>query len=110
LSPKYIGDIEEIVNSEPKTNILWVRGSHSLLVSDASSADPGYLGQLGLLPGWPGEEAYPAQPMLGQIREVLERYSATGGSYQEHVIQDTGHIPFIEKPEEFNAVFHEHIS
>lgn len=109
LSPKYLNDVEKIIKSEPKTKILWVRGSQSVLVSDASSADPGFLGQIGLLPGWPGEEAYPPQPMLGQIRYVLEGYAAAGGNYREVVIQDSGHVPFIEKPDEFNAVFHEHI-
>ena len=109
LSPKYIGDVNEIIISEPKTHILWVRGSHSLLVSDTSLGDPGYLGKLGMLPGWPGEDIYPSQPMVSQIRAVLEKYAAAGGNYEEVVIQDAGHIPFIEKPEEFNAVFHEHI-
>jgi pimeloyl-ACP methyl ester carboxylesterase len=109
LSPKYVGDVNKIINSDPKIRILWVRGSHSLLVSDTSSADPGYLGKLGLIPGWPGEDVYPPQPMVGQIRAVLDKYAATGGQYQEVVIEDTGHIPFIEKPVEFNDVFHEHI-
>lgn len=110
LSPKYLfGDVDRVISSEPKTSILWVRGSHSLFISDTAAADPGYLGMMGLIPGWPGEEAYPPQPMLGQIRSVLDKYTEAGGSYQEKVIQDTGHIPFIEKPEEFNTVFHEHI-
>ena len=110
LSPKYIGDVNAIINSDQKTKILWVRGSHSLFVSDTAIADPGYLGMIGLIPGWPGEEEYPPQPMLGQTRAVLDKYAAAGGSYQEVIIQDTGHIPFIEKPEEFNAVFHDQIS
>ena len=108
-SPKYAVDVDKIIQSEPKTKILWVRGSHDLAVSDTAASDPGYLGRLGLLPGWPGEEHYPPQPMLGQTRAVLDKYSAAGGSYEEIVIQDAGHIPFIEKPEEFNAAFHEHI-
>jgi pimeloyl-ACP methyl ester carboxylesterase len=47
--------------------------------------------------------------MLGQIRDVLEKYAAAGGSYKEVVIEDAGHAPFIEKPEEFNAVLHARI-
>jgi pimeloyl-ACP methyl ester carboxylesterase len=54
-------------------------------------------------------EVYPPQPMLGQIRHVLEAYAAAGGSYREVIIEDAGHTPFLEKPEEFNAVLHEHI-
>jgi pimeloyl-ACP methyl ester carboxylesterase len=48
--------------------------------------------------------------MLSQIRNVLERYAAAGGSYREVVIEDTGHAPFIEKPEEFNAILHAQIA
>jgi pimeloyl-ACP methyl ester carboxylesterase len=108
-SPKYAGDVDKIIQSDPKTDILWVRGSHDLAVSDTAASDPGYLGRLGLLPGWPGEEIYPPQPMLGQTRAVLEKYAAAGGRYEEVVIQDAAHIPFIEKPDEFNVAFHAHL-
>jgi pimeloyl-ACP methyl ester carboxylesterase len=108
-SPKYAGDIQQILRGEPKLRILWVRGSHDLVVSDTAASDPGYLGKLGLLPGWPGADAYPPQPMVGQTRYFLEKYSAAGGSFTEVIIPNTGHVPFIEKPEDFNAVFHQHI-
>jgi pimeloyl-ACP methyl ester carboxylesterase len=29
-----------------------------------------------------------------------------GGQYEEAVIDDAAHVPFIEKPDAFNAVFH----
>jgi pimeloyl-ACP methyl ester carboxylesterase len=109
LSPKYLGDINRLYRAEPKVNVLWVRGSHDLAVSDTAAACPGTLGSMGLIPNWPGAEIYPPQPMLGQIRAVLEKYAAAGGSYQEVVIADTGHTPFIERPEEFNRAFHAHI-
>ena len=32
--------------------------------------------------------------------------TAAGGSYEEVVIDDCGHVPFIEKPDEFDRVFH----
>jgi pimeloyl-ACP methyl ester carboxylesterase len=108
-SPKYAGNVNKITDNKFKTNILWVRGSHDLVVSDTAASDPGYLGKLGLLPGWPGEEAYPPQPMVGQTRALLEKYAASGGSYKEVVIEDAGHVPFIEKPEQFNRVFHAHL-
>jgi len=108
-SPKYQDVVHKMIQGEPKIRILWVRGSHDLAVSDTAASDPGYLGRLGLLPGWPGEEDYPPQPMLGQTRAVLERYTAAGGSYREVVIQEAGHVPFLEKPEAFNAAFHAHI-
>lgn len=109
-SPKYQNVVNKMLLGEPKIRILWARGSHDLVVSDTAASDPGYLGRLGLLPGWPGEEAYPPQPMVGQTRAVLEKYAAAGGSFKEVVIQDAGHVPFIEKPDEFNAAFHVHIA
>ncbi len=109
-SPKYAGDVEKIITCDPKPKILWARGSHDLVVSDTAASDPGFLGKMGLLPGWPGEEEYPPQPMIGQIRNILEKYAAAGGSYEEVVIDGTGHVPFIEKVAEFNQMFHAHIS
>ena len=64
---------------------------------------------MGLLPGWPGEEAYPPQPMIAQTRALLERYAAAGGSFEEVVIEDAGHVPFLEKPQVFNKGFHRHL-
>ncbi|MCB9135886.1 MAG: alpha/beta hydrolase [Anaerolineales bacterium] len=109
LSPKYAGDVTRIIHCDPKPRVLWVRGSHDMVVSDTAASDPGFLGKLGMLPGWPGEDVFPPQPMLGQTRAVLEQYAAAGGSFREVVIADAGHLPWLEKPEEFNAVFHEHL-
>ena len=108
-SPKYLSGVARLIESEPKTRVLWVRGSHDLVVSDTAISDPGHLGKLGLLPGWPGEEACPPQPMVGQTRAVLEKYTTAGGSYTEVVIQEAGHVPFIEKPQDFNHAFHRHL-
>jgi pimeloyl-ACP methyl ester carboxylesterase len=110
LSPKYAGDVSRLYTAESKVDILWVRGSHDLTVANTAASCPGTLGSMGLIPNWPGMEVYPPQPMLSQIRSVLERYAAAGGSYREVVIEDTGHVPFIEKPEEFNAILHAHIA
>ena len=108
-SPKYQKNIEKIIEMEPKSPILWVRGSDDLVVSDSAASDPGYLGRLGMLPGWPGEEAYPPQPMVGQTRAVLDKYAENGGTYKEVVIDDTGHVPFLEKPELFNKELLQHL-
>lgn len=109
LSPKYAGDVSRLYAVESKVDILWVRGSHDLAVADTAASCPGTLGSMGLIPNWPGLEVYPPQPMLGQIRDVLTKYAAAGGSYEEVVIDDAGHVPFIEKPEEFNALLHAHV-
>lgn len=109
LSPLYAGDISRLYGISPKPPVLWVRGSHDQIVSDSSLFDIGTLGAYGVIPGWPGAEIFPSQPMVGQTRAVLDKYAAADGAYQEIVIDDTGHTPYIEKPEEFNRVFHAHI-
>lgn len=106
LSPKYVGEsVAKFIDASPKPFILWVRGDSDQIVSDNSLFDFGTLGKLGFVPSWPGEDVYPPQPMVGQTRNVLEQYKAKGGSYEEVVIADTGHSPYIEKPEEFMATF-----
>jgi pimeloyl-ACP methyl ester carboxylesterase len=106
-APKYvIDDVPALIAAQPKPPILWIRGSHDMIVSDNSMFDLGALGKMELVPGWPGDDVYPAQPMVSQTRAVLERYADEGGSFQEHVIQDTAHGPHIEEPEAFNRLFH----
>jgi len=58
---------------------------------------------------WRCLDVYPHQPMFAQTRATLDRYEAEGGSYREVVIEDSGHVAFIEKPREFCAAFHAHI-
>ena len=100
ISPKYC-DLGGFAGIDPKPPALWIRGADDALVSDTSFLDLGYLGRLGMVPGWPGEEAYPAQPMVSQTRAVLAAYARNGGSYRERAIEDCGHSPHIEKPEAF---------
>ncbi len=110
VSPKYVGDtVTRFVNAAHKPPVLWVHGADDQIVSDNSLFDLGFLGQLGAVPGWPGAELYPPQPMVSQVRAALERYAAAGGSYREVLLTDCGHSPYIEKPAEFNAAFHAHL-
>ena len=109
MSPKYAGDIAKITDGRLKAPVLWIRGSHDQVVSDTSTSDIGFIGQMGLIPGWPGESVFPPQPMLKQTRVVLDKYAVVGGTYEEVVIQDAAHIPFIEKPSAFNVALHKHI-
>jgi pimeloyl-ACP methyl ester carboxylesterase len=90
----------------PKPPILWVRGDQDKIISDQSMFDVGTLGGLGFIPGYPGVDVFPSQPMVSQTRAVLDKYAAAGGNYREYVIEGTGHTPYIEKPEEFNREFH----
>ncbi|MFN8531841.1 MAG: alpha/beta fold hydrolase [Anaerolineae bacterium] len=109
LSPKYIGDVSRLYRIDPKPAVLWVRGEHDQIVSDMSLFDMGTLGMLGAIPGWPGKDIYPPQPMVSQTRAVLEKYQAAGGSYRE-VVVDAGHTPYLEQPEAFNEAFHAHLA
>jgi len=110
LSPKYVGDyVQRLINAEVKPPILWVRGSHDLIISDESLLEMGNLGKLGYIPGWPGMEVYPPQPMVSQTRAVMDSYAAEGGTYKEIVMQDTGHSPFVERPDEFLGYFVAHL-
>src|SRR5918998_4209751 len=100
ISPKYC-NLGGFAGIGPKPPVLWIRGAEDAIVSDTSLLDFGHLGQLGAVSGWPGEEVYPPQPMVSQIRAVIKAYGQNGGSYREEVIEDCGHSPQIEKPEEF---------
>ena len=109
LSPKYY-NVAGIVDLDEKPPILWIHGDSDAIVSDASFYDVNYLGQVGIIPGWPGEEAAPAQQMVSQMRDVLHAYSAAGGSVTEALFEDTGHTPNIEQPEAFREALLAHIS
>jgi pimeloyl-ACP methyl ester carboxylesterase len=103
ISPKYF-DASGLATIEPQPPVLWVRGDADQIVSDTSFFDAGYLGQIGELPDWPGDDVYPPQPMNDQTRDVLEAYAANGGSYSEETFTDVGHSPHIERPEQFRSV------
>jgi pimeloyl-ACP methyl ester carboxylesterase len=104
LSPKYF-NLSGFAQIEPRPPVLWVRGDTDRIVSDTSFFDFCYLGQLGLVPDWPGAETHPPQPMVSQLRALLDRYAANGGSYREVVLDNCGHSPHIEQPEAFNTAF-----
>lgn len=108
MAPHHIG-LADLAAVDPKPPVLWIRGSADLIVSDTSMFDLAALGKLGALPGWPGEETHPPQPMIAQTRAVLDRYAAAGGEYRE-VVLDAGHSPHLEVPEQFSAALAEGLS
>jgi pimeloyl-ACP methyl ester carboxylesterase len=97
MSPRYV-NLSQLAELNPKFPILWIRGDADQIVSDASLLDFGTLGKLDLVPGWPGEEVFPSQPMVAQTRYVLDRYQQNGGTYEEFIVSESGHSPHIEKP------------
>ncbi|HEX2073781.1 MAG TPA: alpha/beta hydrolase [Geodermatophilus sp.] len=102
-------DVSGIVDLADKPPVLWIRGDADAIVSDTSVFDLAYLGSLGAVPGWPGPEVCPPQPMVTQTRAVLDRYAATGGAYREVVLPDVGHSPHVERPQEFVVALLEHL-
>jgi pimeloyl-ACP methyl ester carboxylesterase len=102
--------IASLAGVTPKPPVLWVRGADDVIVSDTSLYDRGYLGSIGAIPGWPGPDAWPPQPMVAQTRALLDGYAAAGGRYREAVIQDSGHGPHLDQPELFLTVLSEHLA
>lgn len=102
VSPAYC-NLGGLVDISPKPPILWIRGDSDCVVGDKVPGDCGSLGATGDILNWPGEEVYPAQPMLKQIRYVLKGYAKKGGVYREVVLPDCAHAPHIEKEAMFLA-------
>lgn len=100
MAPQYF-DVSGIVGIEPKPPILWIHGTADAIVSDASFYDLNHLGQLGIIPGWPGADVAPAQEMVSQTRDVLGAYTAAGGDVTEVLLEGVGHSPHLERPAEF---------
>lgn len=108
ISPKHF-DVTGIVDLADKPPILWVRGEADVVVSDTSFSDVNYLGQLGIVPDWPGDEVAPAQPMVSQTRDVLDAYRAAGGEAAEVSIPGVGHAVHLERPAVFRQALLSHI-
>ncbi len=106
MAPTYFNS-SGLVGIERKPPVLWIHGADDAIVSDASFFDINYLGQLGAIPGWPGAELAPQQPMVSQTRAVLEAYAARGGEYKELVLENCGHSPHLEHPDAFEAALRE---
>ncbi|MCR2812506.1 alpha/beta hydrolase [Microbacterium sp. zg.Y1090] len=100
LAPRYF-DVSGVVDLDPKPPILWVHGTSDAIVSDASFFDYNQLGQLGIVPDWPGVDAAPAQAMVTQTRDVLGAYAQGGGDVVEVALEGVGHSPHLERPAEF---------
>lgn len=104
LSGKYC-DWSGIVNLAPKPPILWTHGSDDIVVADGSPWEMGTLGKAGVVPGWPGDEVFPPQPMVSQIRAVLERYREAGGRVEMEMFDGSGHFPVADAADAWRARF-----
>ncbi|MEZ4659046.1 MAG: alpha/beta hydrolase [Caldilineaceae bacterium] len=104
LSGKYC-EWSALADIDPKPPVLWTHGTADIVVADGSAWEMGTLGQMGLIPGWPGEEVFPPQQMVAQIRMVLERYQAAGGRVHMEMFEGSGHGPHIDAAERWSALF-----
>lgn len=109
MSPIHL-NVSGIVDVAQKPPVLWVHGTDDAIASDASFYDLNYLGKIGLIPGWPGDEIAPPQPMKIQTRAVLDRYQANGGTYREVELPGCGHSPHLEYPALFSEELRTHIA
>lgn len=109
LSPKYC-DWTGILDVDPKPPVLWTHGADDFIVADGSGLEMGTLGAAGVVPGWPGADVFPPQPMVSQIRTVLGRYAAAGGSVRSEMFAGCGHSPHLEAREKWLAVFTEFLA
>lgn len=103
-------DTSAIVDLDAKPPILWIHGADDAIVGDASFFDLNMLGKAGVIPGWPGDDVAPPQPMVTQTRAVLERYRDTGGVIREIEYTDCGHSPHLERADEFTAALAEWVA
>jgi pimeloyl-ACP methyl ester carboxylesterase len=94
-------DVSGIVDLAVKPPILWIHGDKDAIVADGSFFDLNMLGQVGVIPGWPGVDVAPPQPMKLQTRAVLDRYAANGGAYREVALPEAGHAPHLDEADAF---------
>jgi pimeloyl-ACP methyl ester carboxylesterase len=104
LAPKYCR-WAELVDLEPKPPVLWTHGTADVVVADGAAWEIGALGELGAVPGWPGADAFAPQPMVTQIRTVLEEYERRGGRVQMSMYEGSGHFPPIDAADRWSAEF-----
>lgn len=108
LSPKYC-NWAGIVDIDPKPPVLWTHGAQDLVVADGSRWEMGALGERGAVPDWPGADVFPPQPMVQQIRTVLDEYAARGGQVEATIYEESGHFPPLDARERWTAQFFAHL-
>lgn len=105
MSPKHY-DTSAIARSTAGIPITWVHGTEDMVCADRSMFDFGTLGEMGAVPGWPGADAVPPQPMKQQTRAVLEGYAAQPGQQslvREVELEGIAHGLPLEVPDRIAA-------
>ena len=109
LSPKYC-HWADIVDIAAKPPVLWTHGTADIVVADGSAWEMGSLGMQGVVPGWPGMDAFPPQQMVTQIRNILGEYEARGGHVRIEMFEGSGHGPLFDAADRWAQVFWEHVN
>jgi hypothetical protein len=104
LSPKYT-DWTGLADLSPKPPVLWTHGTADQVINDNSPLDLATLGQLGVVPGWPGADVVPPQPMLGQLRDFFTAYGEKGGRVETEMFEGSGHFPVADAFDRWRKVF-----
>lgn len=98
MAPLYC-NMKDLAKMEPKVPILCLFGNQDGIVSDYSNSDINVSGAKGMVPGWPGEEACPPQPMMSQTIKLLDDYIANGGQAKVIHVDQAGHGIHLEQEE-----------
>lgn len=104
LSPAYC-DWSFLPTLPDRPPVLWTHGDQDVVVADGSALELGTLGAAGVVPGWPGADVYPPQPMVTQIRDVLERHRAAGARVEIETFAGSGHGPHLDAAEHWSSTF-----
>ena len=104
LSGKYCR-WDDIVDLTEKPPVLWTHGTADLVVGNKSLFEVGTLGEMGAVPGWPGDDVFPPQPMVDQIDYVLDEYLANGGSVHKEMFEGSGHGPIFDATDAWLEAF-----
>ena len=96
MAPEYC-NTSALAEIEPLVPILYFQGDDDIIVSDHSLSDINVSGERQIIPGWPGSEKAPAQPMVSQTRKVLGRYQQRGGKVREVHVPNSGHGCHLEQ-------------
>lgn len=99
-----------IVDVSPKPPILWTHGTADIGIADGSAWEMGTLGKMGTVPGWPGEDVFPPQPMVTHIRNVLSEYHARGGRVDMEMFEGSGHGPLMDAADRWSRLFFEFLA
>lgn len=98
MAPLYC-NMSALADMNPQVSVLCFFGQDDIIVSDCSSSDMNVAGKRGLVEGWPGEQAAPAQPMVSQTVELLDRYARNGGRRRIVYVPEAGHGIHLEQEE-----------